>query len=332
MANGDKVIKSNSKNNSKSNLKGTLILLITSMIWGASFVSQRAGADVIGVNTFNALRMFLGSVVLLPVCLISVSRDKRRTNKTSASVKDGNDNSLKNLLKICAICGVLLCAASTVQTYGIKYTTPGKSGFITAMYIIFVPILSLITGNRVSKKTVISAAVAMIGMYMLSIKGGSGGINKGDVMTLGCAVLFALHIMVVDRYVADINPIYFSCIQFFVCGIINLILTIIFETVTFEMVKAAAVPVLYSGILSCGVAYTLQPIGQRYAEPSAAAVVMSFESVFAMLFGALLLPDNMPNMIEVFGCIIMFAAIILNQIDFKAIKIKGLKSLKQSKN
>lgn len=329
MANCDnKVINKNLKSDSKSNLKGTLILLITSMIWGASFVSQRAGADVIGVNTFNALRMFLGAIVLLPVCLISVSRNKKNSTTTNHSVKSPNNNNgnLKHILKVGAVCGILLCVASTVQTYGIKYTTPGKSGFITAMYIIFVPIISVITGSRVSKKTVISAAVAMIGMYMLSIKGGSGGINKGDVMTLGCAVLFALHIMVVDKYVADINPIYFSCIQFFVCGIINLALTIMFETVTFEMIKAAAVPVLYSGILSCGVAYTLQPIGQRYAEPSAAAVVMSFESVFAMIFGALLLPDNMPNIIEVFGCIIMFAAIILNQIDFKAIKIKRLKA------
>lgn len=329
MANCDnKVINKNLKSDSKSNLKGTLILLITSMIWGASFVSQRAGADVIGVNTFNALRMFLGAIVLLPVCLISVSRNKKNSTTTNHSVKSPNNNNgnLKHILKVGAVCGILLCAASTVQTYGIKYTTPGKSGFITAMYIIFVPIISVITGSRVSKQTVISAAVAMIGMYMLSIKGGSGGINKGDVMTLGCAVLFALHIMVVDKYVSDINPIYFSCIQFFVCGIINLALTIMFETVTFEMIKAAAVPVLYSGILSCGVAYTLQPIGQRYAEPSAAAVVMSFESVFAMIFGALLLPDNMPNIIEVFGCIIMFAAIILNQIDFKAIKIKRLKA------
>ena len=297
----------------KSNIKGTLILLITAMIWGASFVSQSAGADILGPNSFNGIRMLLGSVVLMPICF-AISKSQKR--------KGAKPIDKKKVFTVGAVCGIALCAASTIQTWGITFTTPGKSGFITAMYIIFVPIMSILIGKKTSAKTLVCALIAIVGMYLLSVAGNESGINIGDVLTLLCAVFFAIHIILVDRHALDINPIYFSCIQFFVCGIINIILMFIIERPTLEMIKDCIIPILYSGIMSCGVAYTLQPFGQRFAEPSTASIVMSLESVFAMLFGAILPPNNIPSTIEIFGCIIMFAAIVLSQLPDDFFKVK----------
>lgn len=297
----------------KKNLKGTLILLITAMIWGASFVSQSAGADILGPNSFNGIRMLLGSIVLMPVCF-AVSRSQKR--------KGAKPIDKKKVFTIGAVCGIALCAASTIQTWGITFTTPGKSGFITAMYIIFVPIISILIGKKISAKTLVCAVIAIVGMYLLSVAGNESGINIGDALTLLCAVFFSVHIILVDRYALDINPIYFSCIQFFVCGVINIILMLIIERPTVEMIKTCTVPILYSGIMSCGVAYTLQPFGQRFAEPSAASIVMSLESVFAMIFGAILLPNNIPSTIEICGCVVMFVAIILSQLPDDFLRAK----------
>lgn len=301
----------------KNNIKGTLILLITAMIWGASFVSQSAGADILGPNSFNGIRMLLGSAVLMPVCLI-VSKTQKKSRRKPADKK--------KLFSVGAVCGIALCAASTVQTWGITFTTAGKSGFITAMYIIFVPIISILIGKKISAKTLVCAVIAIAGMYLLSVAGNESGINIGDALTLLCAVFFAIHIILVDKYALEINPIYFSCIQFFVCGVINIILMFIFERPTLEMIKACAVPILYSGVMSCGVAYTLQPFGQRFADPSAASIVMSLESVFAMLFGAILPPNNIPSAIEICGCVIMFVAIVLSQMPDNFLKPLGSKS------
>lgn len=294
----------------KNNIKGSLILLLTAMVWGASFVSQSAGTDILGPNSFNGIRMLIGSLVLLPVSLI-VSKKKSEKPKVGSK---------RELFIAGTVCGIILCAASTIQTWGIQYTTAGKSGFITAMYIIFVPIISIVIGKKVSAKTILCAVIALMGMYLLSIKGGDGGINLGDLLTLVCAVFFSVHIILVDKYALDINPIHFSCVQFFVCGIINVILMLIFERPTLGMVMDCAVPLLYSGACSCGIAYTLQPVGQRYADPSTASIVMSLESVFAMLFGAIILPNNVPSAVEIIGCVIMFAAIILSQLPDSALK------------
>lgn len=287
----------------KKSLKGNLILMITAMIWGASFVSQSVGADRLGPNTFNGIRMLLGGLALLPIALFSVK-------KTKPSRK-----SIKKLFFSGTLCGIFLCAASTIQTWGIQYTTAGKSGFITAMYIIFVPIISVVIGKKVSLKTILCALIALVGLYMLSMGGDtSASINKGDVLTIICAVLFAVQIILIDLFAADVDVFAFSCIQYFTNAIINIPLCLIFENPSLGSITQSTMPILYSGLMSCGVAYTLQPIGQRYADPSSASIIMSLESVFAMLFGMLLLGD-IPTLTEGLGCVVMFAAIVLSQIN-----------------
>ncbi len=283
-------------------LKGSLILMLMAFVWGTGFVAQSKGMDYIGANTFNGLRMLVGSLVLLPFALINRKKAKK--------IGDLSD---KSLIKSAVICGIILCAASTIQTYGLAYTTAGKSGFVTAMYIIFVPIISIFIGKSISKRTIACALVALFGMYLLCMSGNNTSINFGDFLTLICAILFSLHIIVVDHYTNKVDAIAFSCIQFFTCGVINVVIMLIFEDFSFEIVKQCIPSILYSGIFACGIGYTLQPIGQRYAEPSVASIIMSLESVFALLAGIVILKE-IPLLTEIIGCITMFAAIIAIQL------------------
>ncbi len=285
----------------KHRIKGSLILMLTAIVWGSGFVAQSAGMELIEANTFNGIRMLIGSLVLLPLAL----RAERTPDKAL-----GN----KKLLLISGIiCGIVLCAASTIQTWGLKYTTAGKSGFITAMYMIFVPIISIAIGKKITVKTFCCAAVALFGMYLLCLYGADIQINFGDVLTLICALIFSVHILLIDKFVPSVNAVQFSCLQFFVCGIINIIFMFILENPSIEVIKSCAVPILYSGLFACGIGYTLQPIGQRYAEPTTASIIMSLESVFALIFGIILLHEPL-SLHEFLGCMIMFAAIIFIQL------------------
>lgn len=286
----------------KQNLKGSMILMLMAFVWGMGFVAQSQGMDHIGPNTFNGLRMLIGSLILLPFALF---------NRKRYSKAEGYSD--KTLIKSGVICGIILCAASTIQTYGLIYTTAGKSGFITAMYIIFVPIISIFAKKKITKKNIFCAIIALFGMYLLSMSSDSSKINFGDFLTLICAILFSFHIIVVDHYSEKIDAIGFSCIQFFVCGIINIIIMLLFEDFSPEIISECVYPILFSGIFACGVGYTLQPIGQRYADPSVASIIMSLESVFAMLAGIVILKE-IPLVSEIVGCIIMFAAIIIIQL------------------
>ena len=283
-------------------IKGSLILILTAIVWGSGFVAQSAGMEYIGANTFNGIRMLIGSVVLLPIAL--------RKPKNQAVSSSANN---KLLLKSGVMCGIVLCAASTIQTWGLAYTTPGKSGFITAMYMIFVPIISIFLGKKITPRTIICALIALAGMYMLCMTGNQGAVNFGDALTLVCAILFSIHIILVDNLSTDIDAIKFASLQFFVCGIINIVIMFIFEHPSFSIIKQCTVPILYSGLFACGIGYTLQPIGQRYAEPTAASIMMSLESVFALIFGIIILHDS-PTAIELLGCFVMFAAIIIIQL------------------
>ena len=289
----------------KNTLKGNLILLLTAVIWGISFVSQRVGMEYIKPNTFNGLRTILGAIVLVPFIIF---RDKTLKSKKSDK---------KLLITGGAVCGVLLCLASTIQTWGMVYTTSGKSGFITAMYMIFVPIIGLFIGKKLRALTVLGIAVGVAGMYLLSIHGGGDlSLNKGDLLTLICAVIFAFHILVIDRLSGDVDGVKLACLQFFVAGSINLILMFLFEKPDWSMIRVCTVPILYSGIMSCGTAYTLQIIGQQYTEPTPASIIMSLESVFAALAGWILLNEAMTPA-EILGCVLMFAAIVVVQLPKK---------------
>lgn len=288
----------------KHTLKGNLLLLLTAVIWGSAFVSQRVGMEMIKPNTFNGLRTMLGALVLLPFILI---RDK--TGKSKPTDR-------KRLLVGGLICGILLCLGSTLQTWGMVYTTSGKSGFITAMYIIIVPVIGLFIGKRIRLLTVLGIAGAVVGMYLLTIGGSGFPLNKGDLITLGCAVVFAFHILVIDRLSGQVDGVKLSCLQFFVSGTINIILMLLFEHPDWSLVVSCTVPLLYSGILSCGVAYTLQIVGQQYTDPTPASIIMSMESVFAVLAGGILLKEALaPG--EIVGCVLMFAAIIIVQLPQK---------------
>lgn len=286
-------------------LKGNLILMLTALVWGSGFIAQSAGMEFIGPNTFNGLRMLIGSLVLLPFALTAERKcDSARKSDKKALVLSG------------VLCGIILCAASTIQTWGLKYTTAGNSGFITAMYMIFVPIISIAIGKKISLKTIMCAAVALFGMYLLCLWGGNISVNFGDFLTLICAVLFSLHILLIDYFLPKINPIRFSCLQFFVCGLINIIIMFAAESPSLEIIRSCIVPILYSGLFACGIGYTLQPIGQKYAEPTTASIIMSLESVFALIFGIIILHE-IPAIHELIGCAVMFAAIILIQIPTK---------------
>lgn len=290
-------------------MKGNVLLLITAVIWGFSFVAQSVGVDSLTPSMFNGIRTLLGALVLVPFAI-------------SSAKKTFSDSHIKkNTLLGGVICGVLLCVASTVQTYGLIYSGTGKAGFITALYIVFVPICYLFTGNRLNIKIVVSVITATFGMYLLC-GGGEFSFGIGEVYLLVSSVCFTFHILVIDRFSPKADGVVMSCIQFAVSGTINIIYMLVFENPVLSDITAAYLPILYSGVMSCGIAYTLQIVGQKYADPTSASLLMSLESVFAAVGGWLLLDERM-SVKEIFGCLIMFAAIVLIQLPSKRIKNIG---------
>lgn len=291
-------------------MKGNLMLLLTAAIWGCAFVAQSVSADYIGAFTFQAVRSFIGAIVLLPVIAVLDAAKKKRGDYVPLD-RAGK----KRLIKAGVICGIILCAASNFQQLGIEYTTAGKAGFITALYIVIVPIFGLFSGKRPPLRIWLCVLIALVGLYLLSVKDGFS-LGKGDLLIMCCALIFSGHIMVVDHYAPIVDGVKLSCIQFFVCGLISAVPMLIFEDVKLEALRAAAVPVLYAGAMSCGVAYTLQIVGQKYTKPAVASLIMSFESVFAVLGGMVILAE-IPTLRETIGCVIMFCAIIITQLPEK---------------
>lgn len=286
------------------NLKGSLILLLTAIIWGTSFVSQKLGMNSVGPLTFIGLRTLLGSVVLLPFIFVT---DLKKSQNERMSFKN------KNLLKGGLVCGIFLCIASCLQTFGMVYIDAGKSGFLTSLYMIFVPIIGIFLGKGIKLQTVISVLLALFGMYLLCMQKGFTSVSKGDILVLLCAVVFAFHILAIDHFSPKVDAIKLSCLQFAVAGILATICMFIFEKPPVEAVMASLGPIMYSGIMSCGVAYTLQVVGQKYAEPTVASIIMSLESVFAALSGWLFLQEIM-SIREFLGCLVVFIAVIYIQL------------------
>lgn len=285
---------------------GVLELLLTALIWGTAFVAQSVGMEHIGPYTFNAARFFVGGLVLIPIVLV--------VKKTDRQEKSAEEKRLykKNTIIGGICCGVVLCLASTFQQIGIQYTTVGKAGFITALYIVIVPLLGLFLKKKVTWLVWISTGMAVIGFYLLSISG-KVTMNQGDIAVLICAVLFSVHILVVDYFSPKADGVGISCIQFWISAIISAGLMVIFENPQMQEVMAAAKPILYAGIMSCGVAYTLQIIGQKHVEPTIASLLMSLESVFSVLAGWVLLGQVL-SIKELAGCALVFTAVILAQI------------------
>lgn len=301
-------------------LKGNILLFITALVWGISFIAQSKGVEEISPNTFNGIRSILGGVVLLPVIFFrTLNKKKTETKKFDRTLITGG-----------IICGIFLCLASTLQTEGMVYTSPGKSAFITALYMIIIPIINLFIGKRPRPVTLLSVLIALSGLYLMCIDS-TLKINKGDILTLFCAFVFAGHILVIDHFSPKVDAAKLACIQFFVCGIINLTYVFLFEEPSFASVLNCKATIAYSGIMSCGVAYTLQIVGQKYTDPTSASILMSLESVFATLATVILvacgwnLTGGTLDLREIIGCILMFVAIILVQLPDK----KGLNAAKQ---
>ena len=285
-------------------LRGSLMLLTAAFIWGTAFVAQSKGMDYVAHFTYNAVRTLIGGVVLIPMVFLFGQKSRRKASE--------NNNKISFIGGI--ICGLVLFAASSFQQLGISLTSAGKAGFITALYVVIVPVISIIFGQKSSLKMWICAFTAIIGFYLLCIKEGFG-LSKGDLYVLICAVFYSVHIIVIDHFNSKgAEPVKMSCVQFFTAGSIMMICMFIFESPALSAVWAAKYTILYAGVMSCGVAYTLQIIGQKYTESTAAALIMSLESVFAALAGWIILSEHM-SMKEFAGCILVFAAVVFSQLD-----------------
>ena len=290
-------------------MRGTFSLLMATLIWGCAFIAQSVGMELIGPFTFQAVRCTLAVAFLIPAatvldlgkCSLSKSLDKWK-------------NPL--LWKSGIICGSALFVAASLQQVGLVYTDAGKAGFITAMYIVLVPILGFFLGQKPPKTAVISVVLAVIGLYLLSCVGVSQ-INTGDMLILGCAMAFAVQITCIDRLAGDLDGLRLNCIQSLVVAVLSIPFMLITETVQLENILACWMPLGFAGILSMGVAYSLQIIGQKDLEPTTASLIMSLESVIAALAGWLILNEVMTGW-EFTGCILVFAAVILSQLPEKS--------------
>lgn len=286
----------------KNKLSGSLSLLLATVIWGAAFIAQSVGMDYIGPFTFQAIRCGLAVVFLIPLSLL-FEKDKKQYTAKWKNPK---------LWKAGFVCGVALFVASGLQQVGLVYTSAGKAGFITAMYIVIVPILGLFFRQRPPFTAWIGVALATVGLYLLSCVGVSQ-INIGDLCIAVCAVAFAVQITLVDRMAGDLDGLRLNCVQSLVCAALSAIVMGLTETPDMENIRSCWLPLGYAGILSMGVAYSLQIIGQKHVEPTPASLIMSLESVFAAVFGWLLLHERLSGP-ELLGCLLVFAAVILSQI------------------
>lgn len=296
--------------------KGTLFLLTTAIIWGTSFVAQKMGMNYIEPFTFGAVRFLLGAVMLLLVIFFLNQLNKKK--KTSLPIeKEKPKYMTKDLLIGGFLCGGALFLGASAQQWGIVYTTAGKAGFITALYIILVPLFGIFMKKKVGLLTWSGVILAVIGLYMLTIKDGFT-IQKGDAIVLIGTVFWALQIIIVDLYVDKTDAIKLSFVQFITSGILSAIAAVLFETPNINEIIACAGPILYTAIMAVGVAYTLQIIGQKYINPTVAAIILSMESVFAVISGVVFLNESMSAR-ELMGCILMFVAIIITQVKYQEI-------------
>ena len=286
----------------------TALLFLAAMIWGASFVAQSVGMDYVGPYTFMGVRTTLGAVALLP--LIAALERKKPREERRALLPLRKD---RTLLRGGLACGFFMALGCDLQQNALLYTTAGKCGFITTFYVMFVPILSVfLLRRRYRAMTWIGVCVAMVGFYLLCIKEDLT-IGRGELLSFLCAVAYSFHILCVDYFVARCDGVRLSCLQFFVCGAISLLLMVLFEEVSLYSIRGALIPILYAGILSCGVGYTLQVICQKKVEPTLASLVMCLESVFSAIFGWLILHERL-SVRELLGCAITFLAVILVQL------------------
>ncbi|HOE56543.1 MAG TPA: DMT family transporter [Bacillota bacterium] len=289
----------------KQVLRSNVLLMITAAIWGFAFVAQRVGAQYVGAFTFSGVRFALGSISLIP--LLIYSKRKR------AAIPTG-EIPMESALIPGIIAGFILFFGASLQQIGLIYTTAGKAAFITGLYIVLVPLFGIFLKHSIQLNTWFGVVLAVVGLYFLSVNE-DFSIAKGDLFELAGAFFWASHILVIDQFVKKVDPYKFSFIQFATCSVLSLAAAVFFEDISMDGLSKAIIPILYGGIFSAGVAYTLQAVGQRHAKPSHAAIILSMESVFAALGGALLLNENL-GLRGYLGCALMFAGMILTQVNF----------------
>ena len=287
----------------KNSIRGSVLLLLATVLWGSAFVAQSAGMDMIGPFTFQTIRCFLAVVVLIPVIAVFDGRDRKNF------FREWKD---KSLWKTGIICGFALFIATSLQQIGLVYTDAGKAGFITAMYIVIVPVFGLFYKKKPSPAAIVSILIAVVGLYLLSCVGVTQ-INIGDILLAGCAVAFAVQITFIDRYAAGVDSLRLNWIQALVVTVLSAIFMAFSESPKLQPVLDCWLPLCYAGILSMGAGYSLQIIGQKYLEPTAASLIMSMESVFAVISGWLILNERL-SFWETAGCILVFTAVILSQL------------------
>lgn len=278
-----------------------LALFITAVIWGIAFVAQSAGMDYIGPFSFNAIRYGMGSIVLIPVIIVL------------RKLRHPKDDSLQDTVKGGILCGLALCAASLFQQFGILYTTVGKAGFITALYIIIVPFYGVLLKRKIEKKAWLAAGIAIVGFYLMCMSE-SFSLSLGDGLVLISAFIWGVQIMLVDKYSKRADPVMLSSIEFGTSSLLCAVFAFIFERdITWTAVTDCAIPLLYAGVMSCGIAYTLQVVAQKRVRPTLACLIMSLEAVFSALAGWVLLGQSMTGM-EILGCVLVFAGVVVAQI------------------
>ena len=293
----------------KMRILGPIMLVSAAMIWGLSFVAQKQGMEHVEGFTFNGIRSLLGAIVLIPFILIHAVK-----NPVKLSPAEKNQRRKDNFKGI-MIVGLMLCIGSNLQQFAFNYIEPGRVGFITALYMLIVPLISFIVYKKKQPVTTwIGVILGVVGLYMICMGGSASfSLGKGDILALLCSFAFALHIIVIDKFAAKIDCVVLSCGQFFVTGVISCIMMFVFENPNIQSIMQAAVPILYAGIMGCGCAFTFQVIGQKYTEPTISSMLLCLEYVFSVIFSFIILGERMAS-VEYIGCAVMFVAIIIAQL------------------
>ncbi len=309
------------KTHSHKKLKSDILLLITALIWGTGFVAQSKGADALAPFSFTAFRYLLAFLSLLPVAVIFNKKFKKSEAADLGASgncpnKGKQKKQRKELLFAGSATGIALFVATALQQYAMAFTTAAKAGFITTLYVVLVPVFGIFLGRKIRSFIWFCVFLAILGLYLLSIKPGTFSIGRGDFFVLLCAIAFTFHIMLIDHFASKVDGMMLSCFQFIVVSLFGFIAMFLFETLTLSALLEAIVPLLYSGVVCSAVAYTCQILGQRDADPAIASLMLSLESVFAAIAGMLILGESM-SMRELAGCIIMFVAIICAQLPEK---------------
>ena len=284
-------------------IKADILMLIAAAIWGFAFVAQRQGMETMGPFLFNTARFFIGVAVLSPLVWY-LSKKKKSSNKVEVSTK--------KLIFAGTIAGLFLFAASSFQQVGLQYTTAGKAGFITGLYIFFVPLIGLFLGQKTGSGTWLGAIIALIGLYLLSIKE-DFSIAEGDLFQLVCAVFFAAHVLVIGYLAKRMDPLKLSLVQYCISGVLSLFIAVAIEVITWDMIVDTTIPLLYAGVMSIGVGYTLQVVAQQHAKSSHAAIILGLEGAFAVLGGWLLLDEYLSTR-GLVGCGLMLTGMFLSQL------------------